>query len=86
MTIPAFGDPAIVSTCDPIAVIRARAVADVRCLRALARAAYRDGSPKADLRSANARAAARQVLDQARRLSALRPPASNGVRPAEMAD
>jgi hypothetical protein len=43
------------------------AIANVRWFRAMAWRALRDGGPQAELRAANARAAARIVLRQARR-------------------
>ncbi|SDA14435.1 hypothetical protein SAMN02799622_01121 [Methylobacterium sp. UNC378MF] len=46
---------------------RAAALANVRWFRALAWRALRDGGPRAELRAANARAAARIVLRQAKR-------------------
>ncbi|MCJ2060057.1 hypothetical protein MKL09_26420 [Methylobacterium sp. J-048] len=46
---------------------RAIALANVRWFRAMAWRALRDGAPKAELRAANARAAARIVLRQVRR-------------------
>lgn len=46
---------------------RAVALANVQWFRALARRALRDGGPQAQLRAANARAAARIVLRQAKR-------------------
>lgn len=46
---------------------RAIALANVRWFRVMAWRALRDGAPKAELRAANARAAARIVLRQARR-------------------
>ena len=46
---------------------RAVALANVRWFRAMAWRALRDGAPKAEMRAANARAAARIVLRQARR-------------------
>ena len=46
---------------------RAVALANVRWFRAMAWRALRDGAPKAELRAANARAAARIALRQARR-------------------
>jgi hypothetical protein len=45
---------------------RAVAIANVRWFRALAWRALRDGGPRAELRAANARAAARIVLRQAK--------------------
>lgn len=80
ITAPSFGASASAPASEPVAAIRIRAAADARQLRALARAALRDGMPKSDLRSANARAAARRVVEHARRLSSLRP------RAPEMAD
>lgn len=56
---------------DPAFCLRARALADARQLRALANVALRDGAPRAGLRAANARAAARKVIAHARRLSCL---------------
>ncbi|MDP4025308.1 hypothetical protein Q8W71_22000 [Methylobacterium sp. NEAU 140] len=57
---------------DPIehrgpAARRALAVANANWFRAMARRALRDGGPQAALRAANARAAARIVLRQAKR-------------------
>ena len=46
---------------------RAVALANIRWFRAMAWRAVRDGGPKAELRAANARAAARIVLRQAKR-------------------
>lgn len=46
---------------------RAVAIANVRWFRAMAWRALRDGRPQAELRAANARAAARIVLLQAKR-------------------
>ncbi|MDP4003600.1 hypothetical protein [Methylobacterium sp. NEAU K] len=46
---------------------RAAALANAKWFRALAWRALRDGGPEAKLRAANARAAARIVLRQARR-------------------
>lgn len=46
---------------------RAVAIANARWFRAMAWRALRDGGPQADLRAANARAAARIVLRQAKR-------------------
>ena len=46
---------------------RAVAIANARWVRAMAWRALRDGGPQADLRAANARAAARIVLRQAKR-------------------
>ena len=43
------------------------ALANIRWFRAMAWRALRDGGPKAELRAANARAAARILLRQARR-------------------
>jgi hypothetical protein len=45
---------------------RAVAVSNAKWFRALAWRALRDGAPKADLRAANARAAARIILRRAR--------------------
>lgn len=56
---------------DPTAILRARALADAKRFRALACVALRDGAPRATLRAANARAAARSVLRHARALSRL---------------
>ena len=55
----------------PPVALRARAIADANALRALAWAALRDGSPKAELRAAAARSSARAVIVHARRLSAI---------------
>ncbi|TXM92239.1 hypothetical protein [Methylobacterium sp. WL116] len=57
----------------PAADRRAVALANVLWFRALAWRALRDGAPKAELRAANARAAARIVLRQARRETLVRP-------------
>jgi hypothetical protein len=46
---------------------RAVALANIRWFRALARRAVRDGGPQAHLRAANAHAAARIILRQAKR-------------------
>ena len=46
---------------------RAIAISNVKWFRAVAWKALRDGGPRAELRAANARAAARIVLKQARR-------------------
>lgn len=46
---------------------RAVAIANIQWFRAMARRALRDGAPRSELRAANARAAARIVLSQARR-------------------
>ena len=46
---------------------RAVAIANANWFRAMARRALRDGAPRPELRAANARAAARIVLRQARR-------------------
>ncbi|WP_457103895.1 hypothetical protein [Methylobacterium sp. P5_C11] len=46
---------------------RAAALANIRWFRALAWRALRDGGPQAEMRAANARAAARIVLRQAKR-------------------
>lgn len=46
---------------------RAVALANARWFRAMARRALRDGAPRGELRAANARAAARIILLQARR-------------------
>ncbi|MGH1588016.1 hypothetical protein ACRBEV_06260 [Methylobacterium phyllosphaerae] len=46
---------------------RAVALANIRWFRALAQRAVRDGGPQAQLRAANARAAARIILRQAKR-------------------
>ncbi|GJE53610.1 MULTISPECIES: hypothetical protein [Methylobacterium] len=73
ITAPSFGASASTPASEPVAAIRVRAAGDARQLRALARAAQRDGMPKADLRSATALAAARRVVEHARRLSSLRP-------------
>lgn len=70
----------------PVAAIRARAAADARFLRALARTARVDGLPRPELRAVNARNAAWRVLDHARRMSSVVPAVTDGVRPAEMAD
>lgn len=50
---------------------RAIAIANANLFRAMARRALRDGEPQAKLRAANARAAARIVLRQARRDAAV---------------
>ncbi len=52
----------------PVDEIRARAIRDAAFLRALAWRAVRDGLPKAELRAASARAAARSVLRHARQI------------------
>ncbi|GEP11582.1 hypothetical protein [Methylobacterium gnaphalii] len=70
----------------PVSAIRARAAADARFLRALARSARVDGLPHSELRATNARIAARNVLDHARRMSSLIPAAIGGIQPAEMVD
>ena len=62
-------DPAICPA--PDASARIRAAADARFLLSLARRARIDGLPKAEFRAANAKAAARKVIDHARRSSAL---------------
>lgn len=49
--------------------LRAIALRDANRFRALAWTALRDGSPRGDLRAANARAAARSVLRHARSFS-----------------
>ncbi len=54
---------------DPVADIRLRAAADARFLLALARKARRDGLPNSELRATNAKAAARKVVEHARRSS-----------------
>lgn len=59
---------------DPVTIVRARALADAKRLRRLACVALRDGAPRAGLRAANARAAARSVLAHARALSGLSAP------------
>jgi hypothetical protein len=46
---------------------RAAALANIKWFRALAWRVLRDGGPQADLRAANARAAARIILRQAKR-------------------
>jgi hypothetical protein len=46
---------------------RAIAISNIKWFRAVAWKALRDGGPKAELRAANARAAARIILKQARR-------------------
>ena len=46
---------------------RVVAIANIQWFRAMARRALRDGAPRAELRAANARAAARIVLRQAKR-------------------
>ena len=51
---------------------RAVAIANALWFRALAQRALRDGAPKAELRAANARAAARIVRRQARREALVR--------------
>ena len=51
---------------DEVARRRSIALDNVRWFRAMARRALRDGSPKAQLRAANARAAARIVLQHAK--------------------
>lgn len=71
MTISTFDGSGANSASEPFAVLRARALADVRRLRELARAARNDGLPKAELRAANARRAAFSVLSHARRISAI---------------
>ena len=58
---------------------RAVALANVRWFRAMAWRASRDGLPKGELRAANARAAARIVLRQARRDAAIVHLARSGV-------
>lgn len=85
MTAYAFEESALARIHDPVAIVRARAAADARHLRALARTARIDGLPKAELRSANARAAARRVLDHARRVSSLRALPCDGTGLAELA-
>ena len=49
--------------------LRATAFSDANRFRALAWIALKDGSPRADLRASNARAAARSVLRHAKSLS-----------------
>ncbi|TXM66512.1 hypothetical protein FV226_23365 [Methylobacterium sp. WL12] len=56
----------------PVTDRRAVAIANALWFRALAQRALRDGAPKAELRAANARAAARIVLRQARREALVR--------------
>jgi hypothetical protein len=63
----------------PVSTIRTRAAANARFLRALARTARVDGLPQSELRSANARNAARRVLEHARRLSSVLPVTMDGV-------
>jgi len=53
--------------CGSVIDRRAIALANARWFRAMAWRALRDGAPKGELRAANARAAARIVLGQARR-------------------
>ncbi|MCE4222374.1 hypothetical protein HCU64_01300 [Methylobacterium sp. C25] len=86
MTAPLSDELAGALISAPVATIRARAAADARFLRALARTALADGLPRPELRALNARNAARRVLDHARRMSSVIPAAADGVRPAEMAD
>ncbi|WP_430911212.1 hypothetical protein [Methylobacterium sp. sgz302541] len=71
MAAPSLEDTTSNRDRDPVSILRARALADARQLRLLACVALRDGAPRADLRAANARAAARSVLAHARRLSRL---------------
>ncbi|AWN40117.1 hypothetical protein DK389_05645 [Methylobacterium durans] len=71
MAITAPLQPVPLRDVSPVALMRARAVADANCLRALARAALRDGAPKPQLRAGNARAAAHRVLAHARCMSVL---------------
>lgn len=52
---------------EPITHHRAVAIANIRWFRAMAWRALRDGSPQGVLRAANARAAARVILQQAKR-------------------
>ncbi|GBU19049.1 MULTISPECIES: hypothetical protein [Methylobacterium] len=66
----------------PVAVLRARALADANRLRALACVALRDGAPHAGMRACNARTAARRVLAHARTLSALGPIVYEAGQPA----
>ena len=53
--------------CGSVADRRAIALANAQWFRAMAWRALRDGSPKGDIRAANARAAARIVIRQAKR-------------------
>lgn len=63
-------DPALHQ--NPDEGVRLRAAADARFLLSLARAARVDGLPKGDLRAANAKSAARKVVEHARRSSPAR--------------
>jgi hypothetical protein len=58
---------------------RVVALANIQWFRAMARWALRDGAPRAELRAANARAAARIVLRQARRDSLANRVATNAL-------
>ncbi|TXM99647.1 hypothetical protein FV242_24740 [Methylobacterium sp. WL64] len=53
--------------CGSVADRRAIALANAQWFRAMAWRALRDGSPRGDIRAANARAAARIVIRQAKR-------------------
>lgn len=68
---PAGEAPASPGAGSPSAQLRARAVHDVRHLRALAFAALRDGMPRGEVRAATARASARAVIAHARRLCSI---------------
>ncbi|WP_050783308.1 hypothetical protein [Methylobacterium nodulans] len=72
---------AVLRTAEEIAALRARAIADANQLRALAFVALRDGMPMAELRSSNARSAARSILKSVRQLSRDRIATSAGRTP-----
>ena len=74
MTMPAPLRPIPLNEVSPVSLTRARAIADANRFRALARAALRDGAPKAELRAANTRAAARGILAHVRRVSVFAQP------------
>ncbi|MEA1834395.1 hypothetical protein U8607_20080 [Methylobacterium durans] len=69
MAVPALLASSSQIEIEPRALARARAIADACRFRALARSALRDGAPMAELRSSNARAAARRLLAHARTLA-----------------
>jgi hypothetical protein len=85
MTIPFAPDIVSAPALNPAAVIRARAAANARSLLSLAHVARRDGLPHAEMRAANARAAARNVLAHARRMAAICPVALDDIPTSELA-
>ena len=75
MSTPLVDQPGAILSRDPAAALRSRAITDAKRFRAFARIALSDGNPRAELRAAHARAAARSVLAHARRMTALCAPA-----------